>query len=483
MLGISPTGSGKTAAFCLPILDVLARDPWGVFAVILTPSRELASQIRDAFFAFGAPNGVRAVAVTGGEDVVTQAAALAARPHVVVATPGRLAHLLSTGALPPRLLARVATLVLDECDRLADSSFAPDIATILAAMPPGAGAGTDGTNTAAQKRVRQTMLFSATGAGHARDIPNLNFHKDAFVFEQTPVRSRTTTGAANGISDGGDDEAIDVIINTGADDGAAGAGGATEVVMPPSLAQQYLFIPSTVKPAYLYHLLLSCGPIDLVIAAKRNGDGSAAGGGARRRAGASAAVDDAIDATPRARALIIFVSSCRAAALVGEFCIELGIPTALLHSALPQAARSRALTLFRGGTLRVLVATDVASRGLDLPAVDLVINYDIPRVPSDYVHRVGRTARAGRAGLALSLVTQYDVSLLQAVEERALGGQKLAAAAATLAPEAAVLARLSTVAAALELAKARLIESGAEEALEKATERKRAGRAARRGRE
>ena len=127
----------------------------------------------------------------------------------------------------------------------------------------------------------------------------------------------------------------------------------------------------------------------------------------------------------------------------------------------------------------MLVATDVASRGLDLPAVDLVINFDVPRVPSDYVHRSGRTARAGRAGRALTLVTQYDVELVHALEDKALGGRKLKQLPPSLAPEKVVLARLPKVAASLELANARLIENGVADALDRQAQRKKESRASR----
>jgi ATP-dependent RNA helicase DDX49/DBP8 len=454
VIGAAPTGSGKTAAFAVPILHALGRDPWGIAALVLTPARELASQIRDAIAAFGAPNALRVVALTGGEDMTGQGLELATLPHIVVATPGRLAHVLSSGATIPTLLNRVATLVLDEADRLGEESFAPDIAVILSRLPKGRGHPSPSAG-----RTRQTLLFSATGPGRAKDIPGLDIHPEAFEFSAREASRENVKGPA----------------------------------LPSTLMHEFIFIPSAVKHAYLLHALLVMGPSDLVVPTKGSsgtgvGLAGSAASGARGRgraasapttgaAGSQSAADDA--STPRARAIIVFASSCRAAALAAEFCVENGIPTAALHSALPQHARSRSLALFRGGSLRVLVATDVASRGLDLPAVDLVINFDVPRVPSDYVHRSGRTARAGRAGRALTLVTQYDVELVHALEDKALGGRKLKQLPQTLAPEKVVLARLPKVAASLELARARLIENGVADALDRQVRRKKESRAAR----
>lgn len=458
VIGAAPTGTGKTAAFALPILEALGRDPWGIAALILTPARELASQIRDSIAAFGAPNSLRVAALTGGEDMTAQSLVLASQPHVLVATPGRLAHVLSSGATPVGLLARIATLVLDEADRLGEVSFAPELAAILSRLPKGRGAPSSASDSSTRRR--QTLLFSATGPGRALDIPNLDMHPDAFIFT------------------------------------VSGGGGRTGPALPAALTHEYIFFPSAVKHAYLLHALLALGPADLVVGGGAGADGGGVGkvgsaaGGARGRAAAraaapttgaqaAAAADDGAATTLRARAIIVFTSSCRAAALAAEFCIENGVPTAGLHSAMPQHARARSLALFRGGTLRVLVATDVASRGLDLPAVDLVINFDVPRVPSDYVHRAGRTARAGRVGRALTFVTQYDIALVHAIEERALSGRKLIPLPPSVAPEKAVLSRLAKVAASLEMAKARLIENGTADALDISQQRKKDTRAKR----
>ena len=275
--------------------------------------------------------------------------------------------------------------------------------------------------------------------------------------------------------------------------------------MPANLRQEYLFVPHAVKNAYLWQLLLALGPEDLTVAGGGGGGGGGGGadegggggggggsgkkGGARRGAGISEATSgaaalgagaaarvEAEEALARARSVVVFAASCRSAQLVCEMCIELGIPSAALHSALPQSQRLGAVAKFKSSRVRVLVATDVASRGLDLPLVDLVINYDVPRVPSDYVHRAGRTARAGRSGRCVTIVTQYEVALLQTVERAVLRGRQLPALAAAVCPERDVLPRLTKVATALHLAKARMAATGVEQVLAERKERAAAAR-------
>ena len=260
--------------------------------------------------------------------------------------------------------------------------------------------------------------------------------------------------------------------------------------MPANLRQEYLFVPQAVKNAYLWQLLLTLGPEDLTVGGgegSAGGAGGAAGGGGKKKGraalseatsgaaafGAAAAARGEVEAAlTRARSVVVFAASCRSAQLVCEMCIELGIPAAALHSALPQAQRLAAVAKFKGSRVRVLVATDVASRGLDLPAADLVVNYDVPRVPSDYVHRAGRTARAGRGGRCVTIVTQYEVALLQTIERAVLQGRELAALSAAVCPEKLVLPRLTKVATALHLAKARMAATGVDDLLAERDARK-----------
>jgi len=446
VVGCAETGSGKTAAFAIPILERIGQEPWGIAALILTPSRELAFQIAEQFSAFGSALKLRVSVVTGGVDFVAQGSALAAVPHVVVATPGRMAFIIRQGGTPPDL-SRLAFLVLDEVDTLCDESFSLDLRVVLES------AGNSGVG-------RQNLLFSATLASIPK-VPGLTLSDSVFLYNvgephgSQPRDSSLSNHAAS---------------------------------FPSSLLQEYLFVPSAVKNSYLVHLLLRMGPLDLVAVGKDANVSSRKRGVNQRGVGKDtrlysvtgregASVKTLPEETfPRARSLIIFASTCSTAACLAELCKELGIPCTALHSVMPQTQRMGALAKFKGSLVRVLVATDVASRGLDLPAVDLVINYDVPRVPVDYVHRVGRTARAGRGGRAVTIVTQYEIALLQAIESGALGGKKLEKLPDYLYPEQEVLGRLTKIALALELAKGKLVDIGFTDQLETAKRRKRESR-------
>lgn len=333
-IGGSRTGSGKTVAFAVPIMQKWAQDPFGTFAVVLTPTRELALQIFEQFKAISAPQSMKPVLITGGTDMRPQAIALAQRPHVVIATPGRLAdHIKTSGQDTVAGLGRVKMVVLDEADRLLASgqgSMLPDVETCLAALPPSSE--------------RQTLLFTATLTAEVRALKSLPRTSNKPPIFVTEVSTE----------------------NQGS--------------IPPTLKQTYLKVPMTHREAFL-HVLLST---------------------------------DANVSKP----VIIFCNHTRTADLLERTLRRLGHRATSLHSLLPQPERTSNLARFRASAARVLVATDVASRGLDIPSVSLVINFDVPRNPDDYVHRVGRTARAGRSGEAVTLVGQRDVELVLAIEAR-----------------------------------------------------------------
>ncbi|KAF9325975.1 hypothetical protein BGZ91_002167 [Linnemannia elongata] len=297
VIGGAKTGSGKTAAFALPILQKLSEDPYGVFAVILTPTRELAFQIAEQFNVLGKTINLKDVVVVGGLDMMTQAIALSKRPHIIIATPGRLRdHINSSG--DSMNLSKVKFLVLDEADRLLTETFAEDLGpTNNAAKPP------------------------------------------PFVYQCK-----------------------------------------TNVSTVKTLTQSYIFIPSHLRETYLAYLLRS---------------------------------EDFIK-----KSIIIFTGRCRTAETLRVMLRELGIACTALHSEMSQQERLNSLAKFRGGIISVLIATDVGSRGLDIPSVQWVLNYDIPRDPTDYIHRVGRTARAGRGGQAVSMVSERDIELVHDIESR-----------------------------------------------------------------
>ena len=395
VLGAAQTGSGKTAAFLLPILQVLSKDPYGIFALILTPTRELAFQISQQVEAFGAPLPVRQCTVVGGVDMTKQSTELDRRPHVVVATPGRLADLIQ-GSRPPKL-SKLRFLVLDEADRLFDRSFAPDLATIFSALP----------------KERQTLLFSATMDKNIREMEELGgdqLHKWKATAQSVAVET---------------------------------------------LDQRYLFMPAMVKTAYLYKFLDLMGPY--VDAGDRRS-------GSTKESRQQEDEDQRAETLPvRLRSIMIFVHRCADCQMLYETLLNLKFNVVCLHSQLSQRRRLAALGKFKDSIASILIATDVAARGLDIPEVDAVINYDVPRSIESYVHRVGRTARAGRSGLSVSMVTQYDVDLITAIETHTGVQMK----ALDYVKEEDVLPILNRVSTASRTAKLNMHQSGFDDQIAK----------------
>ncbi|NWW71122.1 DDX49 helicase, partial [Climacteris rufus] len=349
-LGCAKTGSGKTAAFVLPVLQVLSEDPYGIFCLVLTPTRELAYQIAEQFRVLGKPLGLKDCVVVGGLDMVAQALELSRKPHVVIATPGRLAdHLRSSSTFS---LKKLKFLVLDEADRLLEqgcADFTADLEVILGAVPAR----------------RQTLLFSATLTATLTELRALAANRPFFW------------------------EAV------------------SEVRTVEELEQRYLLVPEAVKDAYLVHLVQTFQ-------------------------------DEHEDWS-----IIIFTKTCKDCQVLNMMLRKYSFPSVALHSMMKQVrggqawevAASRglphpshgifcsqrqrfaALAKFKSSIFKILIATDVAARGLDIPAVQVVINHNTPGLPKIYIHRVGRTARAGRKGMAITLVTQYDIHLVHAIEE------------------------------------------------------------------
>jgi ATP-dependent RNA helicase DDX47/RRP3 len=318
IIGLAETGSGKTGAFGLPILQKLLEKPQGLFALVLSPTRELAFQISEQLEALGAGIGVRCVTIVGGVDMMSQAIALSKKPHIIVASPGRIVdHLENTKGFNLRSLRY---LVLDEADRLLNMDFEKEIDQILQVIP----------------KERNTFLFSATMTSKVAKLQRASLHNPVKV----EVSKKYQTVAR--------------------------------------LVQQYLFVPAKFKDVHLISLL-------------------------NELAGNTS---------------IIFTSTCEHCQRLAIMLRNLGFGAIPLHGKMSQPKRLGALQTFKSGKRNILIATDVASRGLDIPAVDLVLNYDIPTHSKDYIHRVGRTARAGRSGRAVTFVTQYDVELFQRIEQR-----------------------------------------------------------------
>lgn len=372
LVGVAQTGSGKTAAFVLPILHFLHRECYGPFALVLTPTRELAVQIAEQVGVFGRDIGLQWALVTGGMDMMVQVLSIQARPHVIVATPGRLLDVLRSCPDVRKPFQRIRFLVLDEADRLLDSS-----STFKNELP-----GIFDIILSARERP-QVLCFTAT---LTRDV----------------TESKMFPGLLT-----------DPLV-VGADRGGL------QLEAAKSVDQRYLFIPSKVKECYLYHLLTA----DL-----------------------------------KDRTVIVFVGRCVIAELLCLSLRILNVPGGVvsLHSQNPQRVRLESLTKFRNGLARVLIATDVASRGLDIPSVHAVLNYDLPADPRDYVHRIGRTGRAGRRGTAISLVCELDIAIVQAIEERL--GESLKEYAPQ-PDEDAVLTALNKCSDARQAASTQLEQSG-----------------------
>ncbi|KAI1883884.1 hypothetical protein AGOR_G00220680 [Albula goreensis] len=325
VIGLAETGSGKTGAFALPILQSLLSSAQRLHSLVLTPTRELAFQIAEQFDALGSSIGVKTAVIVGGIDMMSQSLALAKKPHIVIATPGRLIdHLENTKGFTLRALR---FLVMDEADRILNMDFETEVDKILKVIP----------------RERHTFLFSATMTKKVQKLQRAAL-KD-------PVKCAVSTKYST----------VD------------------------KLQQYYIFIPSKYKDCYLVSIL-------------------------NELAGNS---------------FMIFCSTCNNAQRVALLLRNLGITAIPLHGQMSQNKRLGALNKFKSKSRSVLLATDVASRGLDIPHVDCVINYDIPTHSKDYIHRVGRTARAGRSGKSITFVTQYDVELFQRIET--LIGKKLPA--------------------------------------------------------
>jgi len=321
-VGVAKTGSGKTLAFALPILHTLSADPYSVYALVLTPTRELAFQIADQFNVIGSGMRLRTCVVVGGRDTVLQSKDLDKRPHVVIATPGRLVdHIENNSTFN---LAKVKYLVLDEADRLLGGGFDEQLSAILAALPA----------------KRQTLLFTATSA---------------------PVIHQTIAACPN-------DPHVWECDTVG------------ETATVTTLEQRFILTPAEAKNGYLTQLVLETRE-------KRPRD-----------------------------SIMIFTKTCKTAELLERTFTKLGVNCLSLHSMKSQKDRMAAMSQFKSNQTKVLLATDVASRGLDIPEVQLVVNHNVPSEPRDYVHRVGRTARAGRVGKAVTLVTPTQVGLLQAIE-------------------------------------------------------------------
>ena len=311
------TGTGKTAAFGLPMIQRLAarRDGRKPRGLVLVPTRELAAQVHRSLSTYGAPAQLRVTAIFGGVGMGAQIQSLKHGADIVVATPGRLIDHLQRRTVD---LSAIEILTLDEADRMLDLGFLPALRRIIPSLP----------------RSRQTLLFSATLSD---DVVGL-----AAQFTRDPARVDVSDGQA----------------------------------VAPTVTHHLHTVAVDQKRAMLTHVLTQ---------------------GAASQA-------------------LVFCKTKRGSDRVGEHLERAGIKTAVIHGNKSQGARTRALGDFKAGRVDVLVATDIAARGLDIVQLPLVINYDLPMVAEDYIHRVGRTGRAGRSGRAVSLVSPSDSVMLRDIQ-------------------------------------------------------------------
>jgi len=340
VMGAAQTGTGKTAGFALPLLQLLApqantslspaRHP--VRVLILTPTRELAAQVEESVRTYGQHLPLRSTVVYGGVDIGPQMKVLHAGVEILVATPGRLLDHLHQKSVN---LSRVEFLVLDEADRMLDMGFIPDIKRILAVLP----------------KQRQNMLFSATFPDEVRRLAKELLHAPVTV----EVAPRNT---------------------------------------PPDLVSHLVYpVPTLRKRALLVHLIRSR---DM-------------------------------------RQALIFVRMKRDANRLARQLVQSGVSAKEIHSDRTQVERMQALEDFKQGKVPVLVATDIAARGLDIEELPFVVNYELPHTPEDYVHRIGRTGRAGLPGEAISLVGPEEMKYLEDIEKMLKRNLPRAAAPESLA--------------------------------------------------
>ncbi len=317
------TGSGKTAAFALPILQLLSKTSRErgrfVRALVLAPTRELAAQIGESFrqYARHLPQPVKTLVVYGGVSINPQMMALGGGADVIVATPGRLLDLIDHNAVS---LSAVSTFVLDEADHLLSLGFSEELNRILSQLP---------------KR-RQSLLFSATFPSAVQSLADAVLHN--------PVR-------------------LDV---------------PAEPETKPDIVQRAIEVDAPRRTQLLRHLIQ-------------------------------------VNGWPR---VLVFVATKYATEHVAEKLRKAGIQAVALHGELSQGARMQALADFKAANVQVLLATDIAARGIDIADLPVVVNFDLPRSPTDYTHRIGRTGRAGESGVAISFVSATTHAHFQLIEKR-----------------------------------------------------------------
>jgi ATP-dependent RNA helicase RhlE len=322
LLGCAQTGTGKTAAFALPTLQLLYQDRMAhkeqktIKALVLTPTRELAIQIAESFTAYGKNTGLKNLVIFGGVSQNPQVDALRRGVDILIATPGRLLDLMNQRFVH---LEHVKMLILDEADRMLDMGFVNDVKKIIAKVPS----------------KRQTLFFSATMPNEIQSLANTILTNPEKV-EVTPVSSTADT-----------------------------------------IQQSLFYVQKNDKKSLLVHILKD----------------------------------------KEIKTALVFTRTKHGADKVVKDLVRVGITAEAIHGNKSQNARQRALTNFKNRTTRVLIATDIAARGIDIDELTHVINYELPNIPETYVHRIGRTGRAGANGIALSFCDEEEILFLRDIHK------------------------------------------------------------------
>ncbi|WP_295718395.1 DEAD/DEAH box helicase [Mucilaginibacter sp.] len=322
LLGCAQTGTGKTAAFALPTLQLLYEDRMAhkeqktIKALVLTPTRELAIQIAESFTAYGKNTGLKNLVIFGGVSQNPQVDALRRGVDILIATPGRLLDLMNQRFVH---LEHVKMLILDEADRMLDMGFVNDVKKIIAKVPS----------------KRQTLFFSATMPNEIQSLANTILTNPEKV-EVTPVSSTADT-----------------------------------------IQQSLFYVQKNDKKSLLVHILKD----------------------------------------KEIKTALVFTRTKHGADKVVKDLVRVGITAEAIHGNKSQNARQRALTNFKNRTTRVLIATDIAARGIDIDELTHVINYELPNIPETYVHRIGRTGRAGANGIALSFCDEEEILFLRDIHK------------------------------------------------------------------
>lgn len=329
VVGSSETGSGKTICYCWSILQELNRSFYGVFALILLPTRELTLQVAEQFILYGKRIGVKVLNCIGGFSLIEQRKHILGKPNIVIGTPGRISDILENCIDIKNCFKRLRYLVLDEADLLLQQCFEEKLKIILNSIPK--------NPTLQKEEQRRTLFFSAT------ITESIQILKETFPNDNL------------------------IVVNTN-----------KKQKPPKNLNQRYIYVEPIAQITYLVYLLQN----------------------------------DLVDLSG-----IIFVDNSYNCQLVSSVLNDIGMKSVdCIHSQKEQTKRISVLSKFKNGMCKILVATDLISRGIDIPKVAFVINFDFPNEAVQYIHRVGRTARANRKGIAISFIDSYDVPCFEKVK-------------------------------------------------------------------